>query len=145
MPDARPGARLEELLPSWELTLSERNLSPKTLEAYARSGTQFTRYLADNGLPEDTEGIDAPHIRAFLAAEVARTSAVSVHQHFRNLRVLFKWLAKEGERLGPDPMLRVDAPKVTQKSKDVLDAEQFARLLKACEPQWWSPAANVVP
>ena len=62
---------------------------------YARTGDQFTRYLADNDLPDDTEGIDAPHIRAFLAAETRRTSAVSANQHYRNLRVIFKWLARE--------------------------------------------------
>jgi site-specific recombinase XerD len=81
------------------LTLSERDLSPRTLEVYARTGTQFVQYLADNGLPEDTESIEPAHIRAFLASETRRTSAISAHQHFRNLRVLFKWLAKEGERL----------------------------------------------
>jgi site-specific recombinase XerD len=130
---ARRGAPLAQLLPSWMLTLSERDLSPRTLEAYARTGTQFTRYLADNGLPDDTEGIDAAHIRAFLAAETARTSAVSAHQHYRNLRVLFKWLAREDERTAPDPMLRVDAPKVTRKIKDVLSDGELAKLLKACD------------
>ena len=132
-PKARPGAPLAQLLPSWMLTLSERDLSPKTLEAYGRTGTQFTNYLADNGLPEDTEGIEALHIRAFLAAETPRTSAVSAHQHYRNLRVMFKWLAREEERLAPDPMTRVDPPRVTEKVKDVLTDAQLATLLKACE------------
>lgn len=132
-PKARPGASLAQLLPSWMLTLSERDLSPRTLEVYARTGSQFTKYLADNGLPEDTEGVDAPHIRAFLAAETARTSAVSANQHYRNLRVLFKWLAREGERLGPDPMSRVDPPKVTEKVKAILTEHELARLLRACE------------
>jgi hypothetical protein len=68
-PKSRLGAPAAELLPSWMLTLSERDLSPKTLEAYGRTGTQFTKYLAHNGLPDDTAGVDALHIRAFLAAE----------------------------------------------------------------------------
>jgi site-specific recombinase XerD len=131
--DAGRGARFADLMPSFMLTLSERDLSAKTLEAYARTGAQFTRYLADNGLPDDTEGIDAPHIRAFLAAETGRTSAVSANQHYRNLRVLFKWLAREGERLGPDPMARVDPPKVTKKVKNVLTEAELTKLLRACE------------
>lgn len=135
MTDTPRGAPLAQLLPSWQLTLAERNLSPRTLEVYARTGTQFAAWLHDNSLPEDTEGIDAPHIRAFLAAEVERTSAVSAHQHFRNLRVLFKWLAREGERMSPNPMLRVDAPKVTEKVKDVLTEEQLGKLLRTCEGQ----------
>lgn len=132
-PKSRPGAPLAQLLPSWMLTLSERQLSPKTLEAYSRTGAQFVRYLADNDLPDDTEGIDAVSIRAFIAAETDRTSAVSAHQHYRNLRVLFKWLAREGERIGPDPMLRVDPPKVTEKIKNILSDADLAKLLKTCE------------
>lgn len=87
MQDAGSGAPLAQLLPSWMLTLSERDLSPRTIEAYARTGDQFVRYLTDHDLPADTEVVYAPHIRAFLAAETRRTSAVSAHQHFRNLRV----------------------------------------------------------
>jgi hypothetical protein len=59
------GAPVAALLPSWDLSLAEREL------------------------------------RAFLAAETERTSAVSAHQHYRNLRVLFRWLAREGEREAP--------------------------------------------
>lgn len=127
------GAPLAALLPSWLLSLDERDLSERTIEAYTRTGQQFTRWLAKEGLPAGTEGIDAPHIRAFLAAETERTSAVSSHQHYRNLRVLFRWLAKEGERLAPDPMPRVDPPKVTRKIKPVLGQDALARLIKACE------------
>jgi site-specific recombinase XerD len=129
------GAPLAALLPSWQLSLAERDLSERTLEAYGRTGKQFTSWLAREGLPADTEGIDAPHIRAFLAAETERTSAVSSHQHYRNLRVLFKWLAREGERTAPDPMPRVDPPKVTRKIKPVLLADQLGKLLKMCEGQ----------
>ncbi|HLK02390.1 MAG TPA: phage integrase N-terminal SAM-like domain-containing protein, partial [Streptosporangiaceae bacterium] len=128
-----PAVLLAALLPSWELSLAERDLSERTLEAYRRTGQQFTAWLAREGLPASVEDIDAPHIRAFLAAETERTSAVSSHQHYRNLRVLFRWLAKEGERTEADPMPRVDPPKVTKKIKPVLGQDQLAKLLKACE------------
>ncbi|MCW2898859.1 MAG: integrase family protein [Streptosporangiaceae bacterium] len=128
-------ARIADLLPSWQLSLTERELSPKTIEVYIRTGTQFTAWLAGQALPDDTEGVEAAHIRAFLAAETARTSAVSSHQHYRNLRVLFKWLAREDERQAPNPMERVDEPKVTKKVKGVLTTGQLAALLKTCEGQ----------
>jgi site-specific recombinase XerD len=127
------GARIADLLPSWELSLTERELSPKTIEVYMRTGVQFTGWLAGQALPADTEGVEAAHIRAFLAAETARTSAVSSHQHYRNLRVLFKWLAREDERQAPNPMERVDEPKVTKKVKGVLATGQLAALLRGCE------------
>ena len=134
MPETpKAGAPIAALLPSWELSLTERELSPKTIEVYMRTGAQFTAWLTAQGLPTDTEGVDALHIRAFLAAETARTSAISSHQHYRNLRVLFKWLAREDERTGPNPMERVDEPKVTKKVKGVLGSEQLAALLRSCE------------
>jgi site-specific recombinase XerD len=127
------GALFTALADSFILSLEERQLSVRTVEAYRRTLTQFTGYLAEHGLPADTEGVDAPHIRAFLAAEAKRTSAVSAHQHFRNLRVLFKWLVKEGERTGPDPMPRVQAPKVSAKIKPVLSDDDLAKLLKLAD------------
>ena len=129
------GLPLAALLPSWELSLAERDLSPRTMEIYQRTGRQLTAWLAGHGLPADTEGIDAPHLRAFLAAERERTSAVSAHQHYRNLRVLFRWLEREGERQGPNPMARVDPPKVTKKTKAILSADDLGKLLKGCGGQ----------
>ena len=49
--------------------------------------------------------------------------------------MLFKWLAKEGERQAPDPMPRVEPPKTTRKIKGVLSEAQLASLLRACEGQ----------
>jgi site-specific recombinase XerD len=128
-----PGARIDALLPSWELSLTERELSPKTIEVYMRTGRQLARWLDAQALPATAEGIGPEHLRAFLAAETARTSAISSHQHFRNLRVLFRWLAREEERTAPDPMRRVDPPQVKGKVKPILAESQLAALLKACE------------
>src|SRR5260370_22614278 len=130
-----PGAPIAALLPSWQLSLEDRGLSPNTLAVYLRTGQLFAAWLAEGGLPADTEGVDAPHVRAFLAYEAGRTSAISAHQHFRNLRVLFRWLAKEDERAGPNPMERVEPPKTTAKVKPALTEEQLAALLRACEGQ----------
>ncbi len=128
-------APLAALLPSWELSLAERDLSPRTQEIYARTGQLFTAWLDASDRPCTVNSVDAPDIRAFLAAEAKRTSAVSAHQHYRNLRTMFRWLAREGERTEPDPMVRVDAPKVTTKIKGILPEDELARLLKACEGQ----------
>jgi len=136
MPRTKPAAAsLAALLPSWELSLDDRGLSARTQEVYKRTGKQFAAWLAAQGLAADVEAIDAPHIRSFLAAETARTSPVSAHQHYRNLRVLFRWLAREGERQAPDPMPRVDPPKVTTGVKPILADADLSRLLRGCEGQ----------
>jgi site-specific recombinase XerD len=127
-----PGVPIASLLPSWELSLQEANRSPKTIQSYLGTAGRLIRYLKDNDMPDDTEGIDAPHLRAFLLAEAQRTSPVSAAVHFRNLRVMFGWLEREGERTGPNPMARVDAPKVARTVKQSLTTEQLAALLKAC-------------
>lgn len=127
------GAPLAALLPSWELSLAEANKSPKTIVSYLGSGQRLIAYLRDHRMPDDTEGIDAPHLRAFLKSEMDRTSAVSVAVHYRNLRVLFSWLEREEERQVPNPMRRVDPPNAPRKVKPVLREAQLAALLKACE------------
>jgi site-specific recombinase XerD len=129
------GPPIAALLPSWELSLDEQRLSPKTSYVYLRTGRLFAQWLDGRGLPTGTEGIEAAHIRAFLAHEAKRTSAISAHQHFRNLRVLFRWLAKEGERQAPDPMPGVEPPRVNRKVKGILTGNQLAALLRACEGQ----------
>jgi site-specific recombinase XerD len=134
MPDETPpGARIADLLPSWELSLDDRGLEQNTIDIYLRTGRQLAGWLGASGLPADTEGITAAHLRAFLAAERDRTSAISAHQHYRNLRVLFRWLASEGERLEPDPMPLVGPPKVTRKVKPMLAESQLLALLRTCQ------------
>ncbi len=78
-------------------------------------------------MPADVEEVDAEHIRAFLLSEEQRTSAASAAVHFRNLRVFFGWLAREGERTNPNPMDRVDKPKVTKKAKPFFDRRGAGR------------------
>ena len=46
--------------------------------------------------------------------------------------MFFGWLASEGERENPNPMDRVEAPKVTKKAKAFFTEEELARLLKTC-------------
>ena len=76
------GAPVAALLPSWDLSLAERDLSPKTREVYLCIGGPLVAWLQGQGLPADSSGTDPPRLRAFLAAETERTSAVSAHQHY---------------------------------------------------------------
>jgi hypothetical protein len=46
--------------------------------------------------------------------------------------VFFGWLASEGERENPNPMDRVEAPKVTKKAKAFFTDDELTRLLKTC-------------
>jgi site-specific recombinase XerD len=129
------GASLAQLLPSWDLSLQAANKSPKTIVSYTGSVRQLVKFLEAEGMPTDSEGIGAKHVRAFLAAELDRTSAVSAQIHYRNLRVFFGWLTREGERTGPDLMTSVDKPEVPAKVKPFLSDADLAALLKTCNGQ----------
>jgi site-specific recombinase XerD len=129
---ARSGPPLATFIASWQLALEAAVKSPKTIRAYTDSARGLCKFLAEHDMPADVEGVDAPHIRAYLLAEEQRTSAVSAAHQFRNIRVFFGWLATEGERENPNPMDRVEAPKVTKKAKAFFTDEELVRLLKTC-------------
>jgi site-specific recombinase XerD len=130
------GASLAQLLPSWELSLQAANKSPKTIVSYTGSVRQLVNYLDDHGLPADSEGVEAKHVRAFLASEIERLpSPASAQIHYRNLRVFFGWLATEGERTAANPMASVDKPEAPEKAKPFFAEAELAALLKACSGQ----------
>ena len=135
----RDGARASADLPltafvtSWQLALEAAAKSPRTVRSYLDSVRALHAFLASQGLPSDVEGVEAEHLRVFLLAEERRTSAVSAAVHFRNLRVFFGWLASEEERPNPNPMSRVEGPKVSKKAEPFFQDEELARLLETCQ------------
>ncbi len=129
------GPPLSAFIISWQLALEAASKSPKTVRSYIDSVKALNAFLVAQGMPTDVDGVDAMHLRTFLLTEERRTSAVSAAVHYRNLRVFFGWLAREGERSAPNPMERVDRPKVTKKAKPFFDDEELARLLKTCNGQ----------
>jgi site-specific recombinase XerD len=126
------GPPLTTFIASWQLALEAAAKSPQTVRGYTDSVRWLSKFLVEHDMPADVEGVDAPHIRAYLLSEEQRTSAVSAAHHFRNIRVFFGWLASEGERENPNPMDRVEAPKVTKKAKAFFTDEELTRLLKTC-------------
>jgi len=127
-----PGPALSTFIASWQLALDAAAKSSRTVRSYTDSVRALCRFLVDQGMPTSVEDVDAPHIRAFLLAEEKRTSAASAAVHYRNIRVFFGWLASEGERESPNPMDRVEAPRVTKKAKAFFTEEELSRLLKTC-------------
>jgi site-specific recombinase XerD len=133
----KPGAEaagppLSALVTSWQLSLESAGKSPRTVRSYTDSVRALHAFLIDQDMPSDVEGVDAPDVRAFLLHEQKRTSPTSAAVHYRNLRVFFGWLIKEGERTSENPMLRVEKPRVDKKAKPFFRDEDISRLLKAC-------------
>src|SRR5215472_16989143 len=129
------GASLSALLPSWELDLTAARKSPKTIRSYLDSARALSRYLTEHGMTNDVESTGPQEIRAFLASEIRRTSAASAQVHYRNLRVYFGWLVRDGERRAPNPLEAVDKPKAEVRVRPFLSDADLAALLKACDGQ----------
>src|SRR5215472_16768518 len=103
---AASGPPLTAFVTSWQLALEAAAKSQRTVRSYLDSVRALHAFLTAQGMPSDVEGVEAEHLRAFLLAEEQRTSAASAAVHFRNLRVIFGWLANEEERSNPNPMTR---------------------------------------
>ena len=130
---AAAGVGIAAFATSWQLALEAAGKSPKTVRSYLDSVKALHGFLAARDMPTDVEEVDAEHIRAFILSEEQRTSAATAAVHFRNLRVYFGWLAREGERTNANPMDRVDKPKVTKKAKQFFDDAELAALLRTCQ------------
>lgn len=130
---APAGPPLPAFVTSWQLALEAAAKSKRTVRSYTDSVKALHTFLVAQDMPADVEGVDAEHIRAFLLAEEQRTSPVSAAVHFRNLRVFFGWLASEEERSKPNPMARIEGPKVSKKAKTFFSDDELARLIKTCQ------------
>jgi integrase/recombinase XerD len=124
-----------DLLPSWTMALDSANKSPATIKDYALSVRKLSKFLDAHAFPNDVETVEAEHLRAFLVEEREKTSAASAQKHYRNLHVYFAWLASEGERQAPNPMIRVEKPKVPEVVKPFLTEAEITALLKTCNGQ----------
>jgi integrase len=140
---------LHARLDSWALALESANRSEGTVVSYMLTGRQFCNYIRHHSMPETVDGVQADHIRSFLLAclqgcfddaereqpcgcgIVARTAA-NAAKHYRNLRALFYWLIKEGDRTLPHPMANVTPPNVPDTPPEVFTDDELRALLKAC-------------
>ena len=131
-PPPPAGPTLAEAYASWELALRARNRAEGTKRSYRDTVTFFAAWLKRQGYPGDIEGITTEHVRQFLAEDSERNSPGNAAKHFRNLRALFNWLVKEGERTTPSPVDSDDKPHVPGEDKPPLTPEELAALLKTC-------------
>ncbi|MDH2424861.1 tyrosine-type recombinase/integrase [Sphaerisporangium sp. TRM90804] len=143
---------LRTLLDSWDLALTAANRSKGTITSYLLTGRQFCDYLDEHDMPNTVEGVQAEHLRSYLSVKlngcwipgaepddepepcgcsIAQSSPGDTAKHFRNLRVMFRWLVAEGERHSANPMANVDQPKVPDHPTETFDDEDLIKLFKA--------------
>ena len=140
----------------WLLHLrSERRLSPKTLEAYARDVRQFIRFLAEHWnaqvSPEAFAALEASDVRAFMAERRNKNiGGRSLMRQLAGLRSFGRFLEREGQgKVGAlsairAPKIRKSLPKPVPVAAAKRLADSLERAGEASEPWIWERDAAVM-
>ncbi|RLB73103.1 MAG: tyrosine recombinase XerC [Deltaproteobacteria bacterium] len=123
---------VEKFLKRFEDHLTvERNLSPRTVEAYLRDLRQFQQFLLQPGRsssPIRLEQVDLLLLRQFLAQLNKSCRRTSVARKLSSLKMFFRFLVREGV-LKDSPVDFLATPRREQYLPKVLSAEQVGQLL----------------
>jgi site-specific recombinase XerD len=123
---------LESLLPSWQLHMASRNLSPKTQRTYLDAARGLVRHLTAAGMPRHAAGLRREHVESYIAELLTRSAPANASTHYRALQQLFKWLIDDGE-ITESPMAKMRPPKVPESLIPVIDDGALGRLFAVCD------------
>jgi len=126
----RTTTQLDRALPLLLAHLAvERNLSPRTVEAYGRDLARFGEWLEGEGLELDS--LERADIRNYLGCRRDEgLSARSAARAMSAIRCLMRYLLREG-LVEIDPTADLQAPSLWQRMPKVLRAEEVEALLAA--------------
>ena len=114
---------------SFALRLAAEGKAAKTIRTY----TEAVQWFAATHLPgrASWEQVDSQDIQQWMAWLLdRRCSSAYASNQYRALQQFFKWLAAEDEL--PDPMDRLQPPRVTDKLVPVFTGQELTRLDHAC-------------
>ena len=114
------------------MLLVERNVSPRTFEAYQRDLNQYLAFIVKKGV--DTLGeISQMHIREYIRTLNDRGLATSsIARIFSSIRSYHKFLSAEGI-IKENPTLVLTSPKAPKKLPEVLSETEIAAITKAVD------------
>lgn len=125
--DAAPGS-LAGYIGSFERHLRVRNRSVNTIRSYVETADQFSRFIADRGMPAQASSVRREHVEAYIEWLQAWAQPATVAGRHRSLRQFFTYLMDEGE-CERHPMERLPSPTVPEKEVPIIDGAEIARLL----------------
>lgn len=133
-PETSPGSRIESspLTPDLERYLAhlkhERQLSPRTIDAYRRDTADLVTWLAFRGVTA-WKDLGEDHVRQWVANAHRRgLSGRSLARRLAAVRGLCAYLVRE-DRLRRNPAADVQAPKSPNRLPATMDADTVGRLL----------------
>lgn len=114
---------------------TERQLSPRTLEAYTRDLARFREWCRQEAHAE-LQSIHNDHIRMYVAnLKRSGMSGRSIQRSLSALRTLYRYLARE-YGLENNPCHDIPAPKYDKKLPSVLAVDQAIHLVDSDEGDW---------
>jgi integrase/recombinase XerD len=110
----------------------ERNLSPRTIESYARDLRQFAAWLDEQQV--ELAAVERSTVRSYLGSRRdAGLSARSAARALSALRAFFRFLM-QGEVLSADPTANLQSPSLWHTVPHALTGEEIEALLAAPDP-----------
>jgi integrase/recombinase XerD len=132
--------RMEPLVAEWLLDLRVQGRAERTLKWYREKLDDFLR----RGQATTLADLTAAALRQHLAAEQARGLAENtVHGSFQSLHAFGSWASRENYPVDP-ALLRVRAPKVSQKEMEVYSVDQLEAIFRAVPPGWPQVAVQIL-
>lgn len=124
---------MEQQLANYEQHLAvERNMSPRTLDAYMRDLRQFCDFLAKGG-GKELAAVDLVVVRRFLAELHGSCSRTSIARKLSALRGYYRYLVREGV-IAASPLDGLATPRREQYLPKVLSVDQIGDLLERSLP-----------
>jgi site-specific recombinase XerD len=131
---------LGNLIRGFKLSCQTEGKSPKTIEWYISFLLRFLRFLEQNELPTQLDGIEKTHIRRFILylqqeARTPRTnkplSGATVQGYTRALKAFFAWAERE-EYVPTNLMAKIPVPKAEAKVITTFSEAQIQSLFSLC-------------
>jgi integrase/recombinase XerC/integrase/recombinase XerD len=142
VPAVEQGLRsgLQGYLDIFLLSCKVENCSEQTLIGYRGKLGLFVHFSDQSGVKELNQ-VTANHIRLFLLSKQATCKAVTVHDHYRNLKRLFNWLVEE--KIMPEsPMATIKPPRVPKTLITPFTLEQVKAILGQCSDRTFCGVRN---
>jgi site-specific recombinase XerD len=131
-PAPSTGLTIDGAISSYHLSLRAGNKSPATIKTYLAALAQFSRFLAERGMPRTLRAIRREHVETFIVSlQEAGQRPATVSVAYRSLQPFFKWAVGEDE-IAASPMERMRPPIVPEEPPAVLRETELRAIFEAC-------------